>query len=255
MSAGVRTPSLLRGENGLGALASAVACWFAAPAEAAVVPADVQAPTAAVAAVAEQSPVAHVLDADADRPIASAEPAVSDVADAATGAATHTTVDAAVQTIAPVQPAPSAPPAAPAATAGPRHLVDHIAASASAAIRGRGARPRLESVRRHDGAAARPTRPTGPPTGSVTAEEAGGVSRDAVTGPALPASDEGSLDPTSGGVDGSPASGASAAFSFGGSAVLITAVFMAASRQRRRLPGLRVMCPPAAFVPLLERPG
>jgi hypothetical protein len=235
------------------ALAVALACCFAAPAEAAVLPAEVGAPVTGVAALADQSPVADAVDAAAGEPAAAVERVVFGAADTVAGPATPPAVDSAVETVAP--PAPSQP-AAPAEPAGPRHLVDHgIRADASAAIRARGTEPRPGRFRRQDGAPSRDARPTGPPTGSVTAKEAGGASERAVTGPVPSAPDDVSLDPASGGTGGSPASGASAAFSVGGSAVLLAAVFLAASGVRRRIPGHRAFCPPAAFVPLLERPG
>ena len=160
------------------------------------------------------------------------------------------TVDSAVQTLTP-------PPAAqPPVDAGPRQLLGRgVSVKAGASHHLRLDRPRPHRFRRHDGAAAHEARPTGPPTGSVTAKEVGGASERAVTGPVPSASGDVTLDPVSGSVGGSPASGAAAAFSFGGLGVLLAAVFMAASGLRRRIPGHRAISPPAAFIPLLERPG
>ena len=63
------------------------------------------------------------------------------------------------------------------------------------------------------------------------------------------------LDPLSGGVGGSSASGASTSLLFGGLAVLLTAFCLAGPALRRRLPSRPAMSWSAAFVPLLERPG
>ncbi|HEV3376009.1 MAG TPA: hypothetical protein VG126_01885 [Thermoleophilaceae bacterium] len=62
-------------------------------------------------------------------------------------------------------------------------------------------------------------------------------------------------DPLSGAVGGSPASGASSTFSVGGLALLLATLSLAGPALRRRLPRRPVMGWPAAFVPLLERPG
>jgi hypothetical protein len=175
---------------------------------------------------------------------------VSEATATVAGTTTHATVDSAVQSLAP----PSAPQ--PSVDTGPGPSLGRgVSAKAAASRHLRLDRPRPARSRRHSGAPAHKAHPTGPPTGSVTAKEVGGASHRAVTGPVPSAHDDVSLDPAAGGIDGSPASGASAAFSFGGAAVLLATVFLAAAALRRRIPGYRAFCPPAAFVPLLERPG
>ena len=61
--------------------------------------------------------------------------------------------------------------------------------------------------------------------------------------------------PVSGTAGGSSAAGASVSFSLGGLALLLATLSLAGPALRRRLPRLPVMGWPAAFVPLLERPG
>jgi hypothetical protein len=61
--------------------------------------------------------------------------------------------------------------------------------------------------------------------------------------------------PASGPAGGSSAAGASVSFSLGGLALLLATLSLAGPALRRRLPRRPVMGWPAAFVPLLERPG
>jgi hypothetical protein len=61
--------------------------------------------------------------------------------------------------------------------------------------------------------------------------------------------------PVSGTAGGSSAAGASVSFSLGGMALLLATLSLAGPALRRRLPRQPVIGWPAAFVPLLERPG
>jgi hypothetical protein len=61
--------------------------------------------------------------------------------------------------------------------------------------------------------------------------------------------------PVPGAAGGSSAAGASVSFSLGGLALLLATLSLAGPALRRRLPRPPVMGWPAAFVPLLERPG
>jgi hypothetical protein len=62
-------------------------------------------------------------------------------------------------------------------------------------------------------------------------------------------------EPASGAAGGSSAAGASVSFSLGGLALLLATLSLAGPALRRRLPRRPVIGWPAAFVPLLERPG
>jgi hypothetical protein len=62
-------------------------------------------------------------------------------------------------------------------------------------------------------------------------------------------------EPAAGVVGGSSAAGASVSFLLGGLALLLATLSLAGPALRRRLPRRPVMGWPAAFVPLLERPG
>jgi hypothetical protein len=62
-------------------------------------------------------------------------------------------------------------------------------------------------------------------------------------------------EPAAGVVGGSSAAGASVSFLLGGLALLLATLSLAGPALRRRLPSRPVMGWPAAFVPLLERPG
>jgi hypothetical protein len=62
-------------------------------------------------------------------------------------------------------------------------------------------------------------------------------------------------EPVSGAAGGSSAAGASVSFSLGGLALLLATLSLAGPALRRRLPRRPVIAWPAAFVPLLERPG
>jgi hypothetical protein len=61
--------------------------------------------------------------------------------------------------------------------------------------------------------------------------------------------------PVSGGAGGSSAAGASVSLSLGGLALLLATLSLAGPALRRRLPRRPVIAWPAAFIPLLERPG
>jgi hypothetical protein len=94
----------------------------------------------------------------------------------------------------------------------------------------------------------------GPPIGLPGAPAGGGDTGSAAAGsgllelPSNPA-------PVSGTAGGSSASGASVSFSLGGLALLLATLSLAGPALRRRLPRRPVIAWPAAFVPLLERPG
>jgi hypothetical protein len=247
MGAGVLIPRLLRGEIGLTAAVIVVGCWVAAPAGA-------QAPAVDVAAVTGQSaPAASVPSVVAgSAPVTTAtqasgsvEHAVPGVADAVAETASPPTVDLAIRAVSGAAP----PPAAPDAAAAPRHFARPGAhAAVNGSPRATGTKPQRPPRRQ--------ARPLGPPTEPVTAMEVGSASRSTVAGSVHPSFDPAPrLDPVSGAVGDSPASGASSGFFFGGAAILLIALLLAAPRLRSRLSGRRAMCWPAAFVPLLERPG
>jgi hypothetical protein len=94
----------------------------------------------------------------------------------------------------------------------------------------------------------------GPPIG-LPATPAGGGDTSSAAAPSgaleLPSDSE----PAAGVVGGSSAAGASVSFSLGGLALLLATLSLAGPALRRRLPRQPVMGWPAAFVPLLERPG
>jgi hypothetical protein len=93
----------------------------------------------------------------------------------------------------------------------------------------------------------------GPPIGLPGTPAGGdGVPSSAPSGALeLPADSE----PAAGVVGGSSAAGASVSFLLGGLALLLATLSLAGPALRRRLPRRPVMGWPAAFVPLLERPG
>jgi hypothetical protein len=225
-----------------------VACLAAAPAHAADLATAVQAPPTGPVTVTGHLPAAEAVSvtpaANAAESVAQAagsvEQATSDMADAAGAAG-------------------SPPPAAPATTVAAPHFRDAtsapgearraIRADASASTSSKSKQPRTAPPRQHP-------RPVGPPAGPATEMEAGGASRSTVAGSAPSATAPApALDLVSGAGAGSPAAGDSTGVSFGGLAVLLIALFLAAPHLRSRLSGLRAICWPAAFVPLLERPG
>jgi hypothetical protein len=252
MGAGVRTPTLRRGEIGVAAIV--VAFWLAAPAHAQApldpVAVAVQSPAATAVPAVEASQAFETTAVEASR---SVEDAVAGAAEAVTGSETHPTVDSALRAV-----TAAAPPAVGSGiVAGPRPEADRGQAKASS--RASGARSRRTPVPHHAGAASRQARPVGPPAGPATTREVGGASQGIVAGSVLSEADLvpslGAVDAPSGAIQGSPASAAATAVSVGGLAVLLTALFLAAPGLRRRLPDRRAICPSAAFVPLLERPG
>jgi hypothetical protein len=94
----------------------------------------------------------------------------------------------------------------------------------------------------------------GPPIGLPGTPAGGGDSTpsSATSGVLAPPSD---TQPASGAAGGSSAAGASVSFSLGGLALLLATLSLAGPALRRRLPRRPVIGWPAAFVPLLERPG
>jgi hypothetical protein len=94
----------------------------------------------------------------------------------------------------------------------------------------------------------------GPPIGLPSTPAGGGDTGSATPGsgaPQLPVD----TSPVSGAPGGSSAAGASVSFFFGGLALLLATLSLAGPALRRRLPSRPVIAWPAAFVPLLERPG
>jgi hypothetical protein len=94
----------------------------------------------------------------------------------------------------------------------------------------------------------------GPPIGLPSTPAGGGDTGSATAGsgaPQLPVD----TSPVSGAPGGSSAAGASVSFFFGGLALLLATLSLAGPALRRRLPSRPVIAWPAAFVPLLERPG
>jgi hypothetical protein len=95
----------------------------------------------------------------------------------------------------------------------------------------------------------------GPPIGVPGMPAGGGETGSAATAGSgalgLPSDPE----PVSGTAGGSSAAGASVSFFLGGLALLLATLSLAGPALRRRLPRRPVIAWPAAFVPLLERPG
>jgi hypothetical protein len=245
MGAGDPTPRRLRSAHGLTAVVLLACAWFAAPADAAGPVTSGQGPAVDAAAVTGQLSAATTanvaaagtaVETTATGASSSAQRVVSGAAHAVAGTGAQPAVDAAIRDVTVAAP----PPAEPAFGAGPRRVSPTRAAG-----------PRI-----------------GPPTGSAprrtharqraAAPSAGAATAIAPHGAASVHAAPGrppSLDPISGAVGDSSASGASASLFFGGLAVLLTALCVAGPALRRRLPGRRAMGWPAAFVPLLERPG
>ena len=245
MGAGV--PSLLRRSRGSTAVALVVACWFAGPADAVSLPADVPAAPESVASAPplptpDLTPAAAPLQATAGDASSSVERVVAAAADTLAGGA-EPAVDAAMHA-APVASAPPATPRTHAAPGGPPARAARRESRPPAEPRGRGDRHvggPAESLKASAQALVSP--PRGAPAAAASPSTAGSAD----TVPEAPSG----LDPLSGG----SVSGASPSLLLGGLAVLLTALLLAGPALRRRLPSRPALCWPAAFVPLLERPG
>jgi hypothetical protein len=94
----------------------------------------------------------------------------------------------------------------------------------------------------------------GPPIG-LPGTPAGGGDGDLSSAPSGALEMPSDTAPAAGVVGGSSAAGASVSFGLGGLALLLATLSLAGPALRRRLPRQPVMGWPAAFVPLLERPG
>jgi hypothetical protein len=94
----------------------------------------------------------------------------------------------------------------------------------------------------------------GPPIG-LPGTPAGGGDTSPAAAPSGALELPSDTEPAAGVFGGSPAAGASVSFSLGGLALLLATLSLAGPALRRRLPRQPVMGWPAAFVPLLERPG
>jgi hypothetical protein len=250
MGAGV--PRLLRRSRGSTALAVVTACWLAAPASAAGLPVDVRAPAAE--AVAPSVPVPAVTVPDATPVAAAVQAGARDVERVVAGAAGPSTagggappaVDAAVEAVSVAPPsADSAPSVAAPRSAGPAARAARRQPNRRAERRARQDQPPAQRAQA-DVAPAQALpgthRHADPPSVSRSAARAD-------TGTPEPPS---SLDPLPAGAS---AAGASLSLLLGGLAVLLTAFLLAGPALRHRLPGRPALCWPAAFVPLLERPG
>jgi len=94
----------------------------------------------------------------------------------------------------------------------------------------------------------------GPPIG-LPGTPAGGGDTSSAAAPSGALELPSDTEPAAGILGGSSAAGAPVSFSLGGLALLLAALSLAGPALRRRLPRQPVMGWPAAFVPLLERPG
>jgi hypothetical protein len=94
----------------------------------------------------------------------------------------------------------------------------------------------------------------GPPIG-LPGPPAGGGDTSSAAAPSGALELPSDTSPAAGIFGGSSAAGASVSFSLGGLALLLATLSLAGPALRRRLPRQPVMGWPAAFVPLLERPG
>jgi hypothetical protein len=94
----------------------------------------------------------------------------------------------------------------------------------------------------------------GPPIG-LPGTPAGGGDTSSAAAPSGALELPSDTEPAAGVVGGSSSAGASVSFSLGGLALLLATLSLAGPALRRRLPRQPVMGWPAAFVPLLERPG
>jgi hypothetical protein len=181
-----------------------------------------------------------------DRVAPEAQPAVDDTFEAVTGTV-HSAVHDGGGPGSPRVERPSAPAAGPETSPASRLRLREKAASErpERVLPGAGAE-RYSSV-------FTPLIP-GPPIG-LPGTPAGGGDGGPSSAPSgaleLPADSE----PAAGVVGGSSAAGASVSFLLGGLALLLATLSLAGPALRRRLPRRPVMGWPAAFVPLLERPG
>jgi hypothetical protein len=186
-----------------------------------------------------------------DRVAPEAQPAVDDTLQAVTGTVRSTGHDGGA-------PGAAAGPGSPRVErpSGPAAGPETLPAS-RLRLRGTGASERPERVLPGPGAERfssvfTPLIP-GPPLGlpGTPGGGDGGPSSAASGALELPADTE----PAAGVVGGSSAAGASVSFLLGGLALLLATLSLAGPALRRRLPRRPVMGWPAAFVPLLERPG
>jgi hypothetical protein len=268
MGAGVPTPELLHRTRSLIAALFAALCWLAVPAGAAALPADVEVPATAPAPVPAQlpAPTADVaaagaaLDATAADVSSSVERIVTGSAEAVSGAGetAQPTVESALPA---VTAAPSPPPAAESAS--PAASRRGRTPAARAARIGKGSRrdaskERIVEARRPSDSPSGQGRSESLPTAPIAVADASTPEHGASPAGSLQAAPERApiLDLLSGAGGGSSsASGASSSLLFGGLAVLLTALCLAGPALRRRLPSRSAMSWPAAFIPLLERPG
>jgi hypothetical protein len=95
----------------------------------------------------------------------------------------------------------------------------------------------------------------GPPIGLPGAPAGGGVTGAGAAAGSGAIEQPPGPEPVSGAAGGSSAAGASVSFSLCGLALLLATLSLAGPALRRRLPRRPVIAWPAAFVPLLERPG
>jgi sec-independent protein translocase protein TatB len=268
----------------------ALGCWLgAAPAAAELLP-DVhaQAATAPAAQVVEDTvstagataeQVAAPVIAEVSKPVQQTADRVTQAAGAATPPAAPAPVDTVVRDVsAPaaqvvksveraVEPAaapvPTPPQSGPAAGSGVRDGWTARAARVDGPRGGDRLRPAGQGGPRparveHFGASVdRTASPVDPFVWSIASPAEFDVARPAFgAAPSGPAEDEPATpDQQPGPFAGSPASGLSGSFSFGGLAVLAAALCLAAPALRRRLLIRPAMRWPGAFVPLLERPG
>jgi hypothetical protein len=198
-------------------------------------------PAAPVAGVAER--VAHV-----------AHPTVDDKLQAVTGAARSAPRDGGAAGAAAGPGSPRVDRmSAPAAGADTSSRASHLR------LRGTAASKRTERVLPGSGAERfssvfTPLIP-GPPIGLPGAPAGGGGDTSSAAAPSGALELPSDTEPAAGVVGGSSAAGASVSFSLGGLALLLATLSLAGPALRRRLPRQPVIAWPAAFVPLLERPG
>jgi hypothetical protein len=223
---------------------ASLACWAVVPASADAALLDTVDSTVAPVAPPVQTTAQDVVDA--------VQPAVS----AGTTPAPEADGGAVQQAVAPIADAtgatvPSVAASAPATRLNEpaRASVHRISARASSAERvnsGRAAHRSRRAAEPHSAAELSATRR------DAVRQPSGVASAAHPAAPASPAAPE----PSSGLTAGAPASGASAALSFGGGlALLVAALLLAGPRLRRRLRMLPAVCRPAAFLVVLERPG
>lgn len=195
------------------------------------------------------APVGDVVD----RVAPEAQPAVDDTLQAVTGAARSAPRDGGAAGAAAGPGSPRVERmSAPAAGADTSSRASHLR------LRGTAASERTERVLPGSGAERfssvfTPLIP-GPPIG-LPGAPAGGGDTSSAAAPSGALELPSDTEPAAGVVGGSSAAGASVSFSLGGLALLLATLSLAGPALRRRLPRQPVMGWPAAFVPLLERPG